>query len=918
MGYFDRNPRTFRIISGILTAYLLSIAGMTFYRFGSSPTDENWFKDPPSRLYITASIPTITDSIRIGDMLVQINGRPTRDMSEFEHAMQSLEKGVSMTVDVQRLSTVEKHQYSLPPATRLKESLRELSPTAYVFGVITGGASDRAGMKAGDLIVRINGHTFANILQADSILQSEQIGKTIEYVVIRDNREIPLRVTLAAFGFPFGLLILVVCGLVYMGFGAFVALKRPQLIAARLIGIAFLGLGFALVTCLLGHGLGTGLLPMVRSFTFLTSLFFGFALLFHADQYFPKERQDLLQKPWIRGGAYILAVLAVIVALLFKELWVLIGIMALLVYAVAVKIATRKHVSREYKKVVRIIKWASITASLGTVLVLALLNLTGKMTPQTIGFAGIPLLFIPLAYIYTIGRYRLLDMNLRIRRNVQYSFASVAWVAFSIALLLWVLFQLPKVQVLLPNVQLTGGSIEIVDAPMQPEHRSIVEKGVLMLTAIGLTFLFRTIGRGGHAYLAKKFYRTKYDYRRAANELAEVMATKLNMNDLARGIAAKLAVLMHLKRTGVLFFRDQKACCCHEAFGFNNNEWDALCLSLPGNLAESIGRFKGEFNVDYLPPPVKENFRNNGFHFIIPIRSKDKLVGALLLGEKLSESPFQLEDFEFLSAAAHQASVSIENAFLYEELAEQDRMKHELEMARRIQLESLPQRTPMVTGLELAGVSIPAMEVGGDYYDYLNGAVDDLTVIVGDVSGKGTSAALYMSKVQGIMRSLHGFGLSPKELFIRVNGLLCNDLEKKSFVTAIGGFFDTAARRLVLARAGHLPLYIYRSGTQTVERVLPRGIGFGLTADDLFATELEEKTLHYDTGDVFLFVTDGVTEASRSTGEQFGEEGVATLLARVSQTSAQEILDSVIASVRDFARDERQHDDQTVVVVKAT
>jgi serine phosphatase RsbU (regulator of sigma subunit) len=105
--------------------------------------------------------------------------------------------------------------------------------------------------------------------------------------------------------------------------------------------------------------------------------------------------------------------------------------------------------------------------------------------------------------------------------------------------------------------------------------------------------------------------------------------------------------------------------------------------------------------------------------------------------------------------------MAMENAFLYEELAEKERMKHELAIARRIQLASLPQKTPVVKGLEIAGSSLPALEVGGDFFDYLNGSTDHLTVVVGDVSGKGTSAALYMSKVQGILRSLHPREPSP-------------------------------------------------------------------------------------------------------------------------------------------------------------
>ncbi|MFQ5752859.1 MAG: PP2C family protein-serine/threonine phosphatase, partial [bacterium] len=359
----------------------------------------------------------------------------------------------------------------------------------------------------------------------------------------------------------------------------------------------------------------------------------------------------------------------------------------------------------------------------------------------------------------------------------------------------------------------------------------------------------------------RKFYRAHQGYSRAASELAEVMATKLNIGELARGISQKLAKLMQLKRVGVLIFRDQKEYCCHEAFGFNSSKWDEFCLQSAQVLIDAIQKFRSEsrFSVDYLPEELRGNFLQSGFRHIIPIRFKNKLSGTLLIGEKLSEVPLLLEDLTFLAAVAKQTSVAIENSFLHTELAGQERLKHELEIARRIQMASLPQRTPKIAGLDIAGISIPAMEVGGDYFDYLNGVTHDITVIVGDVSGKGTSAALYMSKIQGILRSLNEFKLTPRELFIRANQLLCKDLDKNSFITVIGASIDTIQRRLVLARAGHLPLFYYQAQARQVELLTPKGLGLGLNTAEIFSAELEEKIIHYHTDDVFLFVTDGIT-----------------------------------------------------------
>ncbi|HMK38198.1 MAG TPA: PP2C family protein-serine/threonine phosphatase, partial [Bacteroidota bacterium] len=201
---------------------------------------------------------------------------------------------------------------------------------------------------------------------------------------------------------------------------------------------------------------------------------------------------------------------------------------------------------------------------------------------------------------------------------------------------------------------------------------------------------------------------------------------------------------------------------------------------------------------------------------------------------------------------------------------------------------------------------------------YLNGSRDHLTVVVGDVSGKGTSAALYMSKVQGILRSLHGFGLSPADLFIRANRLLCGDMEKSSFVTAVGATFDPAARSFILARAGHLPLYHFKAAERQVVSITPRGLGLGLNNAGVFTSEIEEKVVPYGPGDVMLFVTDGVIEAHSRGGELFGEERLMEVLSGRAAGSAAAIRDAVIRELAAFSEGADQHDDETIVVIKGS
>lgn len=932
MAYFDDHPKFFRLLFGILLVYLSILGAVNFYRFASTPTDENWFSTTPSNVYIIKSFPVaapneqanahsnFADSIQVGDILLSVNDKRFTRNQSVPDMLRAWPREAELRLKILRPASKQEETYRVTQAALPDSFYRLLPPTARVTDVFKNGASDRAGMRIGDLIFRINGRPLTSYAEAsgeaDLLLRSGQVGKAIAYDVIRNNQTLRLEVKLAKFGVAIPLLIFCLAGLVYAGTGSFIALQRPYIKAARLTGLAFLLIGSFMTITMMQRDVATDTFAILRNVTLAGGALGGLAVWLHSSFYFPKERPELLAKPWMSYGFYALALLALSMVLLGRDnRFIIFGVVILLFYNIGIHFLHRKQKTTELKKLTRVIKWTGLIA--GTLSFAFMIKFVKQ--PGVPGYAGILLVLIPLAYLYTIGRHRLLEMDLRVRRNVQYSAISLLWWIFLAVLAIFVLIALPKINFTLPNISFSGGTIEVLEGPLQPEKHLLLEKGILMVLTLVIGFILLKIGRAGQLWLDKKYYRTEYDYRRAASELAEVMSTKLDMVDIARGMVQKLSQLMHLQRVGVLFFRNQKICCCQEAYGFDGKEWEEFCWTIDQKIIAVLQQFRSEvrFSADYLPNGLKQALQQHGFRHVIPIRSKDRLVGALLIGEKRSETPFYQEDLEFLAAAAKQASVAVENAFLYEELTEQERLKHELEIARRIQLASLPQKTPQVAGLDIAGASIPATEVGGDYFDYLNGTPNEIRVIIGDVSGKGTSAALYMSKVQGIMRSLHGFGLSPKELFVRANKLLCQDMERKSFVTSLGADFDSSARRMILARAGHLPLFYYHANTKRVEKVTPKGLGLGLDNHGVFAAELEEKTVQYEAGDVFLFVTDGVTEAQSNGSGEFGEENVTQILEKSSSADAAHIRDQVIAAVQQFAGDNTQHDDLTVVVVKA-
>ena len=228
-------------------------------------------------------------------------------------------------------------------------------------------------------------------------------------------------------------------------------------------------------------------------------------------------------------------------------------------------------------------------------------------------------------------------------------------------------------------------------------------------------------------------------------------------------------------------------------------------------------------------------------------------------------------------------------------------------------------RPPVVPGLSLADLCEPAREVGGDYYDFFELGPRQLGILIADVSGKGTSAALYMAELKGLMLALSHTEMSPRRLLIEVNHLLAEHLDNRSFITMTYAVIDLAAGTLTHARAGHTPLVVVSGGH--TQLLAPDGMVLGLRlpgAGERFGNMLQEHTQAIAPGDVIVFYTDGVTEAMDTAGELFGDAALARVVCAHHDLDAAGIRERVLREVKAFVGQAEPHDDMTMVVVKMT
>ena len=255
---------------------------------------------------------------------------------------------------------------------------------------------------------------------------------------------------------------------------------------------------------------------------------------------------------------------------------------------------------------------------------------------------------------------------------------------------------------------------------------------------------------------------------------------------------------------------------------------------------------------------------------------------------------------------------------LLREQDEQRRLAEELRIARDIQMSLLPQGPLSGDGLSVAALCAPAREVGGDYYDFLPLPDGRLALLIADVSGKGMSAALYMAELKGLMLSLSRIHASPRALLIEANGIIAHHLDSRSFITMTYAVYDRGSRTLTCARAGHCP-FIRIPAFRRAEVLTPDGMVLGLNLDrgERFERCLEEITVTVEPGDLFFFFTDGVTEAMNAEGEFFGEARVAEVLERYAAQRPEAIRDAMVRGIADFANGQPQHDDITMIILKA-
>ena len=322
-----------------------------------------------------------------------------------------------------------------------------------------------------------------------------------------------------------------------------------------------------------------------------------------------------------------------------------------------------------------------------------------------------------------------------------------------------------------------------------------------------------------------------------------------------------------------------------------------------------VGHVASTLQTRYAPDVRKDPYyisceQNTRSEVAIPLLVGERLVGVFTASHPEVDG-FPRQQLRFLQAFCDHVAVAIVNAHRFRlERAERAALDREAQEARTIQQALLPKSSPYIPGFVVSGLSVPARAVGGDWYDFIPFPDGRWGIVLADVSGKGTGAALLMSATRGMLRSLAEACCTPGEVLTRLNELLVNDFPAGKFVTLVYAVLDPAKRSVVFANAGHLrPLFTDEGGEHfiDVERGLPLGLACG---------EYSETEIKLSPGSRLVFYSDGITEAENAKQEEYGACRLAEHAAKPDASAV-----SIVDDVRSFANGNGVRDDATVVFI---
>jgi len=569
-------------------------------------------------------------------------------------------------------------------------------------------------------------------------------------------------------------------------------------------------------------------------------------------------------------------------------------------------------ISADARRRLRLLYWGTTIATVPILIISVVASIRDKniydMAPEwLVGIAFAMLLIFPLTLAYVIVVQRAMDVRVVVRQGLKYALATNG------------------IRILQVVLTLNMGYLVLRLVRDQTMSAGLKAAAVIL----GAAAVWRITRRAGklRSWTDRHFFREAYNAELILSELSDQVRSMVETRSLIETVASRISDTLHIPEVAVLLggggpYRPAYA------LGFGAPLEVAFPPSAgPVKILQSQKEPARVYFDDpdswlYRAPEVSEEDRTKlgqlHTELLLPLSTRDQLLGFISLGPKRSEEPYSGTDLRLLKSVAAQTGLALENARLMsaiaEEIAQRERLNREVEIAREVQERLFPQTLPPIAGIAYAGACRPALGVGGDYYDFLALPGGHLAIAIGDVSGKGIAAALMMASLQA---SLRGEATRAPEnlaaLVSNVNRLVYEASAANRYATFFYAQYNPASRHLTYVNAGHNPpILLHRTeGNWQVSRLDAGGTVVGL----LESFPYQQATITIAPGDTFIAFTDGISEAMNSAEEEWGEEKLIETIKSCNGLSPTEIIARVMHAADSFVAGAKQHDDMTLVVL---
>ncbi len=401
------------------------------------------------------------------------------------------------------------------------------------------------------------------------------------------------------------------------------------------------------------------------------------------------------------------------------------------------------------------------------------------------------------------------------------------------------------------------------------------------------------------------------------NEIAVAINSSLSLDRILESVIKKCTKHLKVEQAAVMLLDEEKET---KPFQTMIRGWETGADILPYRLDTQLTGWMLKYRQPLLINDFESDNRfqktkgiTNLLHSLlcVPLLSKNRIIGLIAVFNKKSGPGFNEDDQRILSIIGSQSAQVIENARLLKEEQELLKVQQELRLAYDIQTNLLPKEPPTVEGYEIFGISIPAKEVGGDYFDFIPINESCIAFCLGDVSGKGMPAALLMANLQATVRGQALVNASASGCMAWCNTMLFHNTPAEKFSTFFYGILDTKDHQICFANAGHNYPFLFSEGQQA--RQLEHG---DIILGCMETFHFSEHTISLAAGDIFVLYSDGITEAVDKNGEEFGESGLLSVISENMGVSAEQMTEKIITAVNRHAGDNVQFDDMTLVIIK--